>query len=35
MGGGTHIYQMSTNGTNVRRFTNSQGIDTEPVSLLR
>ena len=31
MGGGTHIYLMSTNGTNVRRFTNSQGIDTEPV----
>lgn len=31
MGGGTHIYLMSTNGTNVRRFTQSQGIDTEPV----
>lgn len=29
--GGTHIYLMSLNGTNVRRFTFSQGIDTEPV----
>ena len=31
MGGGTHIYLMNLNGTNLRRFTNSQGIDTEPV----
>ena len=31
VGGGTHIYLMNLNGTNVRRFTNSQGIDTEPV----